>query len=181
MRRLPLLLVAALGLMAPLPAHAKLTPRSAARPAVTIASEVARRALRYRGVPYVWGGTTSAGFDCSGFTRYLYAQFGIQLPHSSYAQWNAGRHISRSELRPGDIVFFGLGHVGLWLGHGRFIHAPHTGATVSVASIDTAWYADSYIGAMRPPRSQHTYHPATGMKTRATTARTGTDVLVRRR
>jgi cell wall-associated NlpC family hydrolase len=76
----------------------------------------------------MWAGTTPRGFDCSGFTRFVYAHMGISLPHSSYAQWTMGRHIGRHALRPGDLVFFaGLGHVGLWIGHGRFIHAPQTG------------------------------------------------------
>ena len=111
----------------------------------------ARYALRFRGTPYVWGGSTPAGFDCSGFVRYVYAHFGIGLPHSTYADWDLGRRVARGDLRPGDIVFFGTGHVGLWLGGGRFIHAPHTGTVVSIASIRSGWYAASYSGAVRLP------------------------------
>jgi len=115
----------------------------------TLGAAAVRFAERFRGTPYVWAGTTPAGFDCSGFTRYVYAHFGISLPHSSYAQWTLGRHVPRSQLEPGDLVFFTLGHVGIWVGHGRFIHAPHTGAVVSIDSVRSGWYAASYSGAVR--------------------------------
>lgn len=119
-----------------------------------IARAAIRFALHFRGVPYVWGASGPAGFDCSGLTRYAYAHFGIKLPHSTYGQWAAGRHIPRSQLRPGDLVFFGMGHVGLWLGHSRFIHAPHTGQVVTVARLAQSWYAASYSGAVRVAGSQ---------------------------
>jgi len=122
-------------------------------PPATIARAAVRFALHFRGVPYVWGASSPAGFDCSGLTRYVYAHFGITLPHSTYGQWAAGRHIRRSQLRPGDLVFFGMGHVGLWLGHGRFVHAPHTGQVVSVERLANS-YAASYSGAVRIPGSQ---------------------------
>jgi cell wall-associated NlpC family hydrolase len=115
----------------------------------TLGAAAVRFAERFRGTPYVWAGTTPAGFDCSGFTRFVYAHFRISLPHSSYAQWSLGRHVPRSQLQPGDLVFFTLGHVGIWIGHGRFIHAPHTGTVVSIASIRSGWYAASYSGAVR--------------------------------
>ncbi|HEU0194565.1 MAG TPA: C40 family peptidase [Bryobacteraceae bacterium] len=125
---------------------------------VTIGDHVARLALDYRGRPYVYGGSGPDGFDCSGFTRYVYARVGIALPHSSYAQWGSGRHVSRTQLRPGDLVFFaGLSHVGLYLGHGRFIHAPHTGLDVSVASLHFGWYASTYSGAVRVAGAGHPY------------------------
>jgi cell wall-associated NlpC family hydrolase len=120
----------------------------------TIARAAVRFALRFRGAPYVWGASSPAGFDCSGLTRYVYAHFGIKLPHSTYGQWTAGRHIPRSQLRPGDLVFFGMGHVGLWLGHGRFVHAPHTGQVVSVDRLAKSWYAANYSGAVRITGSQ---------------------------
>jgi cell wall-associated NlpC family hydrolase len=124
------------------------TPRAGRAPA-TVADEAAKLALQYLGVPYVWAGTTPAGFDCSGFTRFVYARLGIRLAHSSYAQWYAGRHVHRAGLRPGDLVFFGLGHVGIWLGHGRFVHSPHTGEVVSIDRIDGGWYADMFSGGVR--------------------------------
>ena len=110
------------------------------------------------GIPYVWGGSSPAtGFDCSGFVRFVYAHFGIALPHSSYADFDLGRRVARGNLRPGDLVFFdGVGHVGMYIGHGRFIHAPHSGTDVQVTSLSEPWYRQSYDGARRllptPPR-----------------------------
>jgi cell wall-associated NlpC family hydrolase len=106
-------------------------------------------AMRYLGVPYVWGGASPSGFDCSGLVMYAYAQMGISLPHYTGAQWNVGVPVSRSDLQPGDLVFFdGLGHVGLYIGGGQFIHAPHTGDVVKISSM-TGWYAATYVGARR--------------------------------
>src|SRR5947208_9448803 len=94
-------------------------------------------AKRFRGIRYVYGGSSPrSGFDCSGFVRYVYAHFGVSLPHSSYPQFGRGRRVSRMSLHPGDLVFFdGLGHVGLYVGNGRFIHAPHTGTRVRVEKL----------------------------------------------
>jgi cell wall-associated NlpC family hydrolase len=113
-------------------------------------ARIVRFARRYVGVRYVYGGTTPrSGFDCSGFTRFVYSHFGISLPHYSGAQFDRGRRVSRAGLRPGDLVFFdGLGHVGIYIGGGRFIHAPHTGTDVQVSSLD-GWYASEYDGARR--------------------------------
>ena len=106
-------------------------------------------AMRYLGTPYVWGGASPAGFDCSGFTMYVYAQVGVSLPHNAAAQYGYGTPVSRSALQPGDLVFFdGLGHVGLYVGGGNFIHAPHTGDVVKISSM-TGWYASTYVGARR--------------------------------
>jgi cell wall-associated NlpC family hydrolase len=106
--------------------------------------------MRYLGVPYVWGGSSPSGFDCSGFTMYVYAQVGVSLPHYTGAQWNVGVPVSYSDLQPGDLVFFnGLGHEGLYIGGGQFIHAPHTGDVVKVSSLSESWYASTYVGARR--------------------------------
>ena len=103
---------------------------------------------RFLGAPYRWGGSSPGGFDCSGLVRYVYRRFGVDLPHSSYADFNLGRRVGRRALEPGDLVFFsGLGHVGLYVGHGRFIHAPHSGARVQVSSL--AEWGGSYVGARR--------------------------------
>jgi cell wall-associated NlpC family hydrolase len=106
-------------------------------------------AMRYLGTQYVWGGESPAGFDCSGLVAYVYAQVGVSLPHYTGAQWNMGVPVSRSDLQAGDLVFFdGLGHVGIYIGGGQFIHAPHTGDVVKISSL-TGWYADTYVGARR--------------------------------
>ena len=107
-------------------------------------------ALGEQGVPYVWGGESPSGFDCSGLVAYSYAQVGVSLPHSSYAQYGMGVSVPRDQLQPGDLVFFdGLGHVGLYVGGGMFVHAPHTGTVVQVSSLDSGWYSSSYVGARR--------------------------------
>jgi len=128
-------------------AHAR-----AARPAREAREEarVVRFARRLLGVRYMYGGTSPlTGFDCSGFTRFVYAHFGIALPHDSFAQFALGRRVARGGLRPGDLVFFdGLGHVGLYVGGGLFIHAPHTGTRVSIDSL-SGWYGASFDGARR--------------------------------
>ena len=107
-------------------------------------------AMQYLGVPYVWGGASPAGFDCSGFIMYVYAQIGVSLPHHAASQYGAGSPVSRDELEPGDLVFFnGLGHAGIYIGGGQFIHAPHTGDVVKISSLSDSWYAATWVGARR--------------------------------
>jgi cell wall-associated NlpC family hydrolase len=121
----------------------------------TIADKAVRNALALRGAPYVYGGSSPAGFDCSGFTSYVYGKLGIRLAHSSYDQWTSGWHVPRRDLEPGDLVFFdGLGHVGIYIGDGKFVHAPHTGTVVSVDRLSGSWYGAEYDGAVRPHGSQ---------------------------
>jgi cell wall-associated NlpC family hydrolase len=106
-------------------------------------------AMRYLGVPYVWGGASPSGFDCSGLVMYVFAQIGVSLPHSSYAQYGMGASVSMSQLQPGDLVFFaGASHVGIYIGGGQFIHAPHTGDVVKISSL-TGWYASTFAGGRR--------------------------------
>jgi cell wall-associated NlpC family hydrolase len=106
-------------------------------------------AMQYLGTPYVWGGASPGGFDCSGLVLYVYAQVGVSLPHSSYAQYAMGVPVSYSDLQPGDLVFFyGLGHEGIYIGGGSFIHAPHTGDVVKISSMSGS-YASSFVGARR--------------------------------
>ena len=107
-------------------------------------------ARRYKGTPYRWGGTTPKGFDCSGLVQYVYGRLGVELPRVTYAQWHAGRHIPRDQLRPGDLVFFDhRGHVGIFTGHGWFIHAPHRGARVHASQLGTRWFRRHFDGAVR--------------------------------
>lgn len=106
-------------------------------------------ALQYLGIPYVWGGSSPAtGFDCSGFTMYVYAQVGVSLPHHAASQYQLGVAVPRDQLAPGDLVFFsGLGHMGLYIGGGQFVHAPHTGDVVKISSLSERW--GNYVGARR--------------------------------
>jgi cell wall-associated NlpC family hydrolase len=107
-------------------------------------------AMRYLGVPYVWGGASPSGFDCSGLISYAFAQLGVSVPHSTYAIYGMGSAVSKDQLEPGDIVFFdGLGHAGIYIGGGQFVHAPHTGDVVKISSLGESWYASTYVGARR--------------------------------
>jgi cell wall-associated NlpC family hydrolase len=107
-------------------------------------------AMQYLGIPYQWGGSSpETGFDCSGFVMYVYGQVGVSLPHNAAMQYGYGSAVDRSQLQPGDLVFFdGLGHNGIYIGGNQFIHSPHTGDVVKISTI-TGWYADTYVGARR--------------------------------
>lgn len=111
-------------------------------------SEVVEIAKRYLGAPYVWGADGPNTFDCSGFTMFVYRQVGVYLPHSSRAQIGYGERVSRSDLMPGDLVFFGspIHHVGMYVGGGMYIHAPRTGDVVKISPLSRGDYA----GACRP-------------------------------
>jgi len=113
-------------------------------------SEVVQIALTKLGAPYRWAASGPNAFDCSGFTMWCYAQVGVSLPHSSRAQISCGQRVSRANLQPGDLVFFGatrIHHVGIYVGGGNYIHAPNTGDVVRIQSLASA---SSYAGACRP-------------------------------
>ena len=117
---------------------------------VPLGNKVVKYAKHFLGVRYVYGGTSPrSGFDCSGFVRYVYQHFGISLAHSSFAQFRSGIRVGRGGLKPGDLVFFhGLGHVGIYIGAGRFIHAPHSGTRVQIESLGGS-YGAGFDGARR--------------------------------
>lgn len=105
------------------------------------------------GKPYAWGGTGPERFDCSGLALYVYRQLGIALPRVSSDQASTGVHVDRTELKPGDLVFFSLrsafDHVGIFLGNNRFVHAPRRQEPVRVDNLDDAWWNRAYKGARR--------------------------------
>jgi cell wall-associated NlpC family hydrolase len=106
-------------------------------------------AMHYLGVPYVWGGSSPRGFDCSGLVMFVFAQIGVSLPHSSYAMYNMGTPVSLSQLQAGDLVFFsGASHMGIYIGGGQFIHAPHTGDVVKISSL-SGYYSSAFAGGRR--------------------------------
>jgi cell wall-associated NlpC family hydrolase len=130
-------------------APAEETPVAVAAPPSTHGG-AAGVAMSQLGTPYVWGGASPGGFDCSGLVMWAYAQVGVSLPHSSYAQYGYGVPVSRDQLQAGDLVFFdGLGHVGIYIGGGQFVHAPHTGDVVKISSLSDSWYASTWVGARR--------------------------------
>ena len=117
----------------------------------SLGGRAATVALKAVGIPYRWGGASPAsGFDCSGLVHWAYSRVGVSVPHSSYALYELGRSVRRSRMRPGDVVFFsGLGHVGMYLGRGRMVHAPHSGRTVEVVNLRRSHYGDRLVGARR--------------------------------
>ncbi|MGH3082866.1 MAG: C40 family peptidase [Gaiellaceae bacterium] len=127
------------------------TQKPKRKPKPSLGARAARIALQAVGVQYQWGGASmTSGFDCSGLVYWAYRRLGIELPHSSYALYDRGRRVPRSRLKAGDLLFFfGLGHVGLYLGHGRMVHAPSSGRTVEVVSLRRSYFRDQLIGARR--------------------------------
>ena len=117
-------------------------------------STIVDRALSLQGTSYVFGGTTQKGFDCSGFTKYVYAGSGISLPRTSFAQFASGAVVGKDNLRSGDLVFFstyssGASHVGIYIGGGRFVHASNPSSGVKTSSLSDSFYSSRYLGARR--------------------------------
>jgi peptidoglycan DL-endopeptidase CwlO len=118
-------------------------------PSSTLGGQAVAIAEQYLGVPYVWGGASPSGFDCSGLVMYVYAQLGVSLPHNAAAQMASLPAVPLNALEPGDLVFFnGASHVGIYVGNGTMIHAPHTGTVVQFGSINDE---GSITGAARVP------------------------------
>ncbi|MEW5762717.1 MAG: NlpC/P60 family protein [Bacillota bacterium] len=116
--------------------------------------ELLRYAESLLGAPYRWSGNTPAGFDCSGYVQHVFGKFGINLPHSSYAQFNCGTPVERDALQPGDLVFFstygpGATHVGIYHSNGRFLHASTGSGKVKWESLGSDYYSKRYLGARR--------------------------------
>jgi cell wall-associated NlpC family hydrolase len=117
-------------------------------PASGRAAVAVQEAYRKLGSPYQWGAAGPNEFDCSGLTMWVWGKAGVSLPHSSQSQYSSGRHVSRADLRPGDLVFFGspIHHVGIYIGGGQMISAPHSGDVVKVQDA----FRSDYAGAARP-------------------------------
>lgn len=121
----------------------------------TGAQAVVDEAMKYIGTPYVYGGSSPSGFDCSGFTSYVYKQLGVNLNRTASGQAGNGTAVSKSDLQPGDIVLFsgysggGIGHAGIYVGNGNMIHSPRPGKSVCIESINSSYYAPRYVCARR--------------------------------
>ena len=120
----------------------------------SIGQTAARIARQQVGVPYRYGGSSPDGFDCSGLVQYSYARAGVRVPRTTGQLWSATRPVGRDDLRTGDLLFFSIdgkmSHVGLYLGEQRFVHAPSSGRTVSIASLESPYYENAFLRAGRP-------------------------------
>ncbi|MBI3942113.1 MAG: C40 family peptidase [Chloroflexi bacterium] len=145
---------------APLPAPEPAQTAPAAAPVkaqddANYRTKLLNLAMSLKGIPYRFGGITPAGFDCSGYVRYLLGQFGVDVPHSAAGILSMSQPISRDQLQPGDLVFFantympGISHVGVYVGDGMFIHSPFEGRRVELESMSRGYYASRYYGAAK--------------------------------
>jgi cell wall-associated NlpC family hydrolase len=139
----------------PLPSPSSPPETTAARPrGEALGHRLAATALEFRGVPYRNGGTSPAGFDCSGLVRYVLARHGVDVPRQTRQQYGAGRRIGRGDLQAGDLVFFstvapGASHVGIALDDDEFVHAPSSRGVVRVERLTTDYWRTRFIGARR--------------------------------
>jgi peptidoglycan DL-endopeptidase CwlO len=130
-------------------------PDLAPTPTVAAGSDVADFAQQYVGSAYRWGGTSPAGFDCTGFVMWVFSQFGVALPHNESGQLNAGPRISADDLQPGDVVVFantyraGLSHTGIYVGDGQFVHAADERHGVIVSNLWDSYWGPRLVGASR--------------------------------
>ena len=118
------------------------------------AKKVVKSAKSYTGVPYVWGGSSPKGFDCSGFTSYIMSENGITIPRVSANQYYFGKWVNKDQLQPGDLVFFttykpGPSHVGIYLGNNQFVHASSGAGKITISLMDNPYYSQRYLGARR--------------------------------
>ena len=125
------------------------------RPAsVSVGDRAAEVALAQVGVPYRYGGQSPTGFDCSGLVHYAYGRAGKAVPRTTGSLWSGTTAVERSDILPGDILFFSIegkmSHVGLYLGGGRFVHAPSSGRSVSVETLSSPFYSQAFLRAGRP-------------------------------
>ena len=131
------------------------TPSAAALGGSTVTGQqIVATAKQYLGVPYLWGGTTTNGFDCSGLVQYVFGQHGITLPRTSQEQYQVGRYVAKADLQVGDLVFFantyttGISHLGIYVGGGQFLHASSSQGVI-ISSLDNVYWAPRYYGAKR--------------------------------
>lgn len=124
--------------------------------ATTVGETIVAYAESLLGTPYVWGGTSTSGFDCSGFCQYVYEQMGYSINRTADAQMDNGTSVSMSDLQPGDLVFFvgtyscsGASHVGIYIGNGNFIHASSSSGCVKISSLSSTYYTNHFYGARR--------------------------------
>jgi murein DD-endopeptidase len=120
----------------------------------SVGHRAAATALQQVGTPYRYGGSTPAGFDCSGLVHYAYTSAGVSIPRTTTGQWSKLPPVAERDMRPGDLVFFNIegkmSHVGMYIGDGRFVHAPSTGKRVAVEDLGSRYYSRAFIRAGRP-------------------------------
>ncbi len=129
------------------------TSRSGGRTSSQDNAALIEFAKKYLGLPYRYGGSTPAGFDCSGFVQYVFSNFGVRLSRTTYTQVYEGVQISKANLQMGDLVFFGsagnVNHVGIYISDGNFIHSSNTGDVVKISNLNTGYYLNNYYTARR--------------------------------